>query len=111
MTPPGSGRFDLLKARLSGMPPPKQESDNRMPVGTSGHFGIVPLPSMNADFTADGDMRRVFVLGWGINDDEDRALFDDLTRGIDGMKLLDRGRSVGFLRVARPDTQRSHTST
>ncbi|MFZ0826842.1 MAG: type I-U CRISPR-associated protein Csb2 [Verrucomicrobiia bacterium] len=72
-----------------------------------GHFGIVPLPSMNADFTADGDMRRVLVLGWGINDDEDRALFGDLTRGIDGMKLLDRGRSVGFLRVARPDTQRT----
>lgn len=71
-----------------------------------GHFGIVPVPSMNVDFTADGDMRRVFVLGWGINDSEDRALFGDLTRGIDGMKLLDRGRSVGFLHIARPDTQR-----
>jgi len=35
-----------------------------------GHFGIVPLPSMNVDFTADGDMRRVLVLGWGINGDE-----------------------------------------
>jgi len=68
-----------------------------------GHFGVVPLPSMNADFTADGDMRRVLVLGWGINDDQDRALFSDLTKGIDGMKLLDSGRSVGFLRVAHPD--------
>src|SRR5262245_18717991 len=61
---------------------------------------------MNADFTADEDVRRVLVMGWGINDDEDRALFGDLTRGIDGMKLLDRGRSVGFLRAARLDTQR-----
>jgi CRISPR-associated protein Csb2 len=71
-----------------------------------GHFGVVPLPSMNTDFTADGYIRRVLVLGWGINDDEDRALFGDLTRGIDGMKLLDHGRPVGFLRVARADSQR-----
>jgi len=68
-----------------------------------GHFGIVPLPSMNADFTADGDIRRVLVLGWGIKDDGDRSLFGDLVRGINGMKLLDRGRSMGFLRLARPD--------
>ena len=33
-------------------------------------------------------------------------MFGDLMRGIDGMKLVDRGRSVGFLCVARPDTQR-----
>jgi CRISPR-associated protein Csb2 len=71
-----------------------------------GHFGIVPLPSMNADFTADGDMRRVLVLGWGINDDEDRALFGDLSRGIDGMELVDRGRTVGFIREAQPDIRR-----
>ncbi len=71
-----------------------------------GHFGIVPLASMNADFTADGDIRRVLVLGWGINNEEDRELFGDLTRGIDGKELMDHGRSVGFLRVARPDTQR-----
>ena len=68
-----------------------------------GHFGIVPLPSMNVDFTADGDIRRVLVLGWGINDDKDLALFGDLSRGIDGMELLDRGRTVGFIRAARPD--------
>jgi CRISPR-associated protein Csb2 len=61
---------------------------------------------MNADFTADGDMRRVLVLGWGINDDEDRALFGDLSRGIDGIELMDRGRTVGFIREAQPDIRR-----
>jgi CRISPR-associated protein Csb2 len=71
-----------------------------------GHFGIVPLPSMNADFTADGDIRRVLVLGWGINDDEDRALFGDLSRGIDGIELMDRGHTVGFIREAQPDIRR-----
>ena len=86
----------LLGHKTAGVSEPSQ----------SGHFGIVPLPSMNADFTADGDIRRVLVLGWGINDDEDRALFGDLTRGIYGMELLDRRRSVGFIRAARPDTQR-----
>src|SRR5207249_4538050 len=86
----------LLGHRSAGVAEPSQ----------GGHFGTVPLPSMNADFTADGDIRRVVVLGWGTKDDADRALFGDLTRGIDGMELLDRGRLVGFLRVASQDTQR-----
>lgn len=86
----------LLGHRGAGVAGPSQ----------GGHFGTVPLPSMNADFTADGDIRRIIILGWGIKDDADRALFSDLTRGIDNMKLLDRGRPVGFLRVAPPDTQR-----
>lgn len=86
----------LLGHRSAGTDTPSQ----------GGHFGIVPLPSMNADFTADGDMRRALVMGWGINDVEDRALFGDLTRGIDGMSLEDRGRSIGFIRAARPDTRR-----
>jgi|GEM_PF-2765618 len=87
----------LLGHRSAGQSAPSQ----------GGHFGIIPVPSMNMDFTADGDMRRVFVLGWGISDDEDRALFGDLTRGIDGMELMDRGRSVGVLRLARPDLLRT----
>lgn len=69
-----------------------------------GHFGTVPLPSVNADFTADGDIRRVLIIGWGINDDEDRWLFRDLVRGIDGMELVDNGRTTGFLRIARSAT-------
>jgi len=69
-----------------------------------GHFGIVPLPSMNDDFTADGDLRRVLVIGWGVRDEDDRALFQDLIRGLDGMALEDSGRIVGALRAASTDT-------
>lgn len=86
----------VLGHRSAGLAPPSE----------GGHFGIIPVPSMNFDSTADGNMRRVIVLGWGINNDDDRALFGDLMRGIDGMELVDRGRCVGYLRVARPDTQR-----
>jgi len=70
-----------------------------------GHFATVPLPSMNADFTADGDIRRVLLMGWGIREDEDRSLFADLVRGIDGMELQDSGRIIGTLRAANSGTQ------
>lgn len=62
-----------------------------------GHFATVPLPSMNADFTADGEIRRVLLLGCGTRNEEDRALFTDLVRGIDGMELQDSGRIIGTL--------------
>jgi len=85
----------LLGHRNSGESAPSQ----------GGHFATVPLPSMNADFTADGRIRRVLVMGWGINDEEDRALFGDLVRGVDGMELQDAGRVVGTLRAANSGTQ------
>jgi CRISPR-associated protein Csb2 len=66
-----------------------------------GHFSIVPLPSMNFDSTADGWFRRVLILGWGLQDSTDRALFADLMRGLDGMELHDRDRPIGRLQVAR----------
>ena len=88
----------LLGHRNSGESAPSQ----------GGHFATVPLPSMNADFTADGRIRRVLVMGWGINDEDDRALFDDLVRGIDGMELQDAGRVVGSLQLT-PTNGQAHT--
>ena len=64
-----------------------------------GHFSTVPLPSMNFDSTADGWFRRVLILGGGLQDSTDRALFLDLTRGLDGMELHDRDRPIGRLRA------------
>ena len=70
-----------------------------------GHFATVPLPSMNADFTADGNIRRVLLLGCGTLNEEDRALFADLVRGIDGMELQDSGRIIGTLHAANSAAQ------
>ncbi len=64
-----------------------------------GHFSTVPLPSMNFGSTADGWFRRVLILGGGLQDSMDRALFTDLTRGLDGMELHDQDRSVGRLQA------------
>ena len=64
-----------------------------------GHFATVPLPSMNFDSTADGWFRRVLILGGGLQDSTDRALFTDLARGLDGMELHDRDRPVGRLQA------------
>lgn len=63
-----------------------------------GHFAVIPLPSMNADFTADGWIRRVAILGHGLATQKDRNLFDDLCRGLHGRFLEDNGRAVGGLR-------------
>ncbi len=73
-----------------------------------GHIATVPLPSMNADFTADGNIRRVLLMGCGIQDEGDRALFADLVRGIDGFELQDSGCSVGRLHMQSSSTH-AHT--
>jgi CRISPR-associated protein Csb2 len=67
-----------------------------------GHFATVPLPSINPGGTADGWLRRILIIGWGIQDSGDRALFADLVRGLDGMDLHDRGHPVGRLQMV-PD--------
>jgi CRISPR-associated protein Csb2 len=72
-----------------------------------GHFATVPLPSMNLDSTADGWFRRVLILGWGLQDFTDRALFADLTRGLEGTELYDRDRPIGRLQALPNKAQAS----
>ncbi len=65
-----------------------------------GHFAIVPLPSLNPpSFTADGWLRRVAVIGYGVNSRVDRELFEEVTRGLHGALLEDNGRPRGELRL------------
>ena len=48
-----------------------------------GHFAVVPLPSVNPpSFTADGWLRRVAVIGYGVTSPVDHELFEELTRGL-----------------------------
>ncbi|MGH7943661.1 MAG: type I-G CRISPR-associated protein Csb2 [Opitutaceae bacterium] len=63
-----------------------------------GHIAIVPLPTANANFTADGWLRRIALIGFGCEADQPRALFNDAARGLHGAALLDRGAIVGQLR-------------
>jgi CRISPR-associated protein Csb2 len=63
-----------------------------------GHFAVVPLPSMNAGFSADGWIRRVAILGYGVETREEGELFDELCRGLHGSALKDGGRPIGQLR-------------
>lgn len=65
-----------------------------------GHFAVVPLPSVNPpQFTADGWLRRVAVVGYGIMSDSDRELFDELARGLHGAVLADNRKPCGELRL------------
>lgn len=65
-----------------------------------GHFAIVPLPSINPpSFTADGWLRRVAVIGYGVASPVDRELFEELTRGLHGALLEDNGKPCGELRL------------
>jgi CRISPR-associated protein Csb2 len=71
-----------------------------------GHFAVVPLPSINPpNFTADGWMRRVALLGYGITSDLDRELFHELSRGLHGAEVVDNGRPRAELRLLTPHEQ------
>ena len=65
-----------------------------------GHFAVVPLPSVNPpSFTADGWLRRVAVIGYGVASREDRELFEELKRGLHGALLEDQSQACGELRL------------
>jgi CRISPR-associated protein Csb2 len=65
-----------------------------------GHFAVMPLPSINPPaFTADGWVRRIALIGYGVVAERDRELFDELRRGLHGAPLLDDGRPRGELRL------------
>jgi CRISPR-associated protein Csb2 len=71
-----------------------------------GHFAVVPLPSVNPpSFTADGWLRRVAVIGYGVTCPSDRELFDELKRGLHGALLEDNGKSRGELRLLTASEQ------
>lgn len=63
-----------------------------------GHIAIVPLPSTNANFTADGWLRRIALIGFGCETTLARALFHDAARGLHGAALFDQDIPVGQLR-------------
>jgi CRISPR-associated protein Csb2 len=71
-----------------------------------GHFAVVPLPSVNPpSFTADGWLRRVAVIGYGVTSPADHELFQELTRGLHGASLQDSGKPRGELRLLTANQQ------
>jgi CRISPR-associated protein Csb2 len=75
-----------------------RSATNKSP-GEGGHFAIVPLPSMNAGFTADGWLRRLLLIGHGCREQSDRDLFEEIARGLNGASLEDNGRTTATLRT------------
>lgn len=89
---------DLLARLLAGH---RGETDFA-PSDRNGHFGIVPLPSLSHDAKADGDIRRVALIGWGATDALAKELFDEAARGLHGAQLTheDGNPARGTLRLA-----------
>jgi CRISPR-associated protein Csb2 len=61
------------------------------------HICVVPIPSIDNEWNADGRFRRVAIVGNGIQDDQDRAALDGLFQELEGAFLIDHGRKVGQL--------------
>ena len=69
--------------------------DDPSPSDGNGHFGVVPLPSLNDAGTADGRFRRVALVGWGAEGAGERALFEETTRALHGAKVYDQRSKTG----------------
>lgn len=64
-----------------------------------GHIAVVPVPSLNDAHTADGLIRRILLIGWGLRDQPDRDLFAQATQGLNSRVLRDGGREVGQMNL------------
>ena len=84
---------DMVARLLAG----HQAADTRAPSGNNGHFGVIPLPSLNQAAKADGDLRRVALVGWGARTPEEHELFREAVLGLHGAPLLDNGKLRGRL--------------
>jgi CRISPR-associated protein Csb2 len=61
------------------------------------HFAVVPIPSMDEGWNADGRLRKVALIGYGLLDEEDAELFERLSLNLNEASLIDNGREVGRL--------------
>jgi CRISPR-associated protein Csb2 len=65
------------------------------------HLAVVPIPSMDEGWNADGRLRKAAIIGYGLLDVEDGELFERLSANLDEAPLFDNGREVARL-YARP---------
>jgi CRISPR-associated protein Csb2 len=86
---------DLLSQKFAG----HESTISAKPV-KSPHVAFVPLPSLNSDFTANGRVARVLVIGYGCESDEEREMFYDIANKLNGRLLIDEqsGKPEGELR-------------
>jgi CRISPR-associated protein Csb2 len=63
------------------------------------HFAVAPIPSINDGWDADGRLRRVAILGYGINEPEDRVFFDTLMPEMEDAPLFNEEMKIGTLHV------------
>ncbi|CAN5809292.1 type I-U CRISPR-associated protein Csb2 [soil metagenome] len=75
---------DLLAQKFAG-----HESNTSEKSVDAPHVAFVPLPSLNKEFTADGKIRRVLVIGYGCESKENRQMFEDIANKLNGALLID----------------------
>jgi CRISPR-associated protein Csb2 len=89
---------DLLAKYISG----HQAAESSEP-SAGGHIAIAPLPSLDPPhYRADGRLRYVALIGYGMESDKTRELFEDLSRGLHGQPLTDQGQLQGELQLLTP---------
>lgn len=71
------------------------------------HVAFVPIPSLNEDSTADGQIRRVLVVGYGCETGLALELFADAVSNLNGRKLKDNGKAIGTLRRVESEARDS----
>jgi CRISPR-associated protein Csb2 len=93
----GMVRGTMLNA-TRGLDPERVE---RLVAGHHGdgfeHIAVVPLPSMDENWNADGRLRRVALIGYGLLNEGDEEFFEQLNRRLDEASLIDHGQKVGTL--------------
>lgn len=85
---------DLLAQKIAGHESRVSEKSVDAP-----HVAFVPIPSLNENFTADGKIRRVLVIGYGCESKENHRMFEDIAEKLNGASLVDRqsGKKKGEL--------------
>jgi CRISPR-associated protein Csb2 len=83
---------DLTSQLLAG-----HESHYSNSAFDGAHFAFVPIPSFDKDWQADGQIRRVLVIGYGCETGKARELFADVVNNLNGRPLKDDGKIIGRL--------------
>ncbi len=94
---------EMQASRLIAGHEPNQSNS---PYG-GAHIAFVPIPSLNENSTADGQIRRVLVIGYGCETGLALELFADAVSNLNGRRIKDNGKAIGMLRRAESETRDS----
>ncbi|MEK7483594.1 MAG: type I-U CRISPR-associated protein Csb2 [Planctomycetota bacterium] len=67
------------------------------------HFAFISLPSLNWNNKADGWIRRILVVGFGCKNEQDKDLFEDAVKNLNGQILHDNNCEETIGRLIQTD--------